>query len=106
MMSAVSSLSFIMWSRYLAGVLIAWLLLVWNTGLDDAGLCFVAALAFGWPLSALLLIIEPYLEPHVEAWVYGDAARRKDPWRPLSQYDEPCEKKGPPPGSIGARLPD
>ena len=88
------------WSRYLAGVLMAWMLLVRQAGLDDASLCFVVALVLGWPLSALLLIIEPYLDPHFEAWVYGDAPRDEDP------PGRPVPQKVPPPGSIGSRLPD
>ena len=99
MLSSAMNISALIWSRYLAGVLIAWLLLVGPAGL-------AAALALGWPLSALLMTIEPYLDPHFEEWVYGDRARRQDPWRPLSQWDAPRDKKGPLPGSIGARLPD
>lgn len=108
MLSSVASLSFLIWSRYLAGVLMAWLLLVSKAGLDDASLCFVVALGLGWPLSALLMIVEPYLEPHFEAWIEGDRARIEKLWRCLSQWraDEPREEKGPRPGSIGARLPD
>ena len=106
MLSSAMNISALIWSRYLAGVLVAWLLLVGPAGLDDAGICFAAALALGWPLSALLMTIEPYLDPHFEAWVYGDRARLQDPWCPLSQWDAPRDKKGPLPGSIGARLPD
>ena len=45
----------------------AWMMLVWKADLDDAGICFAATLALGWPLSALLMMIEPYLEPHFDA---------------------------------------